>query len=219
MEIPNAIALAGIIVSLATFCLLLCHAVSSQRRSQVDHVSSSLPKAPIRTLAPLPNTSFTRTGSSHEGVWSSFRGPSDIRLAAISRDHGCRAHLKEMAEFYGWDLFLCADCPEAESVLAAEHVPIVICDHERLHISWHDAIRLFLASDPSRCIILCSKADNDYLWHEVIGCGGYDVIRKPLREEQVVQTVNFAWSFWKVVHRRSTVNRNLSITQTSAKAI
>jgi hypothetical protein len=126
MEIPNAIAFAGIIISLTTFFLVVCHAVLSQRTSQVDYVSPSLPKAPIRTVAPSPNTSFLRMGSSPEGASSTYRGPSDIRLAAISRAHGCRAHLKEMAEFDGWDLFLCADCPEAESVLAVEHVPIVI---------------------------------------------------------------------------------------------
>jgi hypothetical protein len=210
MEIPNAVAIAGIIVSLAIFCLLLCRAASGQRRSRADYGN---------LFPPPPNRSFGQSCPRLEGVWSASTDPSDIKLIAISHDPECRAQLKEMAEFYCWNLFLCTNCWDAESVLATERIPIVICDRDTLDISWRDAFRIFLASDRSRCVVLCSKADDDCFWQEVIRCGGYDVVPKPLREEKVVQTVNFAWSFWRTVHCRSTVNRNISTAQTSAKAI
>jgi hypothetical protein len=218
MEVSNTVAIAGIIVSLTMFCLLLRRAASVQKLSQANDDDLFSPKTPIATAAPpsmktiLPrlNRSFGRNNPRLERVCQASMGRSDIKLLAISHDRGCQERLKDLAEFYGWDLFLCANCEGAESVLRTESVPIVLCDCDTLDISWRDAFQIVLSSDPSRCVVLCSKADNDRLWQEVIRCGGYDVVRKPLREEQVVRTVQFAWSFWKTVHFRSIPKQNTS---------
>jgi FixJ family two-component response regulator len=54
-----------------------------------------------------------------------------------------------------------------------------------------------LASAPQRpSVILTSRVVDDYLWQEVIRYGGYDVLSKPLREEDVVRSVRLAWSYW-----------------------
>jgi hypothetical protein len=188
MEVSNTVAITGIIVSLTIFFLLLRRAVSLQELDQAKDDDLFSPNTPTTEAAP-------RLGSvDHTSI-----GRSDIKLVAISHDRRCQERLNEMAESYGWELFLCSNCKGAESVLRTESVPIVLCDRDTLGIYWRDALRIFLGSDRSRCVVLFSNADDDYLWQEVIRCGGYDVVHKPLREEQVVRTVKFAWSFWKAL--------------------
>ena len=43
---------------------------------------------------------------------------------------------------------------------------------------------------------MTSPVNDGYLWGEVIRRGGYDVLAKPLEEDQTVRFVNLAWSLW-----------------------
>jgi DNA-binding NtrC family response regulator len=132
-----------------------------------------------------------------------FRSASNTgpTVLAISQDRGCQERLKNLAEFYGWDLFLCATCKNSAALTNFASIPIVLCDSDRLDMNWRDAFQLFLKSDPSRCVLLCSPSGDDRLWQEVIRFGGYDLVPKPISEEQIVRTIQFAWAFWKTVHR------------------
>ena len=197
MEISNNVAIAGIIFSLAIFGLLLLQAVLAQRLNQLGDEGETSPEKSIITAAPPP------TKTNRPGLNKSVNR-SEIKLLAISKDRGSQEQLKDLAELYGWDLFLCGNCQRAESILKIESFPIVLCDSEALDISWREVFQMIRRSDPSRCLILCSRTDDDCLWHEVVRRGGYDVIDKPLREEQVVRTVKFAWAFWKTMRCRST---------------
>jgi FixJ family two-component response regulator len=44
-------------------------------------------------------------------------------------------------------------------------------------------------------IVLFDSDSQDIDWREVIQRGRYDLIQKPIREEQIVRTVQFAWLF------------------------
>jgi len=123
-------------------------------------------------------------------------------LLVISQDRGCQERMKNLAEFYGWDLLLCPTCKSAAALPESASIPIVVCDTDRLDMNWRDAFQLFLNADRSRCVVLCTQSDDNRLWQEVIRFGGYDLIRKPIHEEQIVRTIQFAWAFWKTVHVR-----------------
>ena len=43
--------------------------------------------------------------------------------------------------------------------------------------------------------MLISPVADDYLWNEVLSNGGYDVLAKPLRQQDVLRAVKFAWSY------------------------
>ena len=64
-------------------------------------------------------------------------------------------------------------------------------------IDWRDALQLLASSRPDCSIILTSSVNDEYLWDEVIHKGGYDVLAKPLQEDQTVRAVNLAWSYSK----------------------
>jgi DNA-binding NtrC family response regulator len=148
-------------------------------------LKSALPDAP-------PSPPFRRICS------ASNTGPT---VLAISQDRGCQERLANLAELYGWDLFLCSTCKYSVTLPNFAAIPIVLYDPDQLDMNWQDAFQLFLQSDRSRCLLLCSPTGDDRLWQEVIRVGGYDLVPKPICEEQIVRTIQFAWTFWKTVHR------------------
>jgi len=54
------------------------------------------------------------------------------------------------------------------------------------------------------CVLLVSRVVDDYLWNEVVRRGGYDVLSKPLREEEVARAIKLAWAYWNSAARRQT---------------
>ena len=68
----------------------------------------------------------------------------------------------------------------------------MLFDRDLPDVDWRQGIGK-LANEHSR-VILASFVADDYLWEEVIHCGGYDVIAKPYREDEVIHMIQFAWA-------------------------
>jgi hypothetical protein len=192
MEISNAQAMVGILISLTIFCFTVRHAILTNRAAAAGN------GIPARRIALNSlRRAFSPPATHVERICRSSGGASEIRVLAITQDRSCRERLKSLADFYGWDLLLSNSCSGAASLPEAQAYPVVVCDNDSQELHWRDAFEVLLASRRSRCIILCSKKDSDHLWQEVIRGGGYDVVEKPLREEQIVRTIQFAWTYWK----------------------
>jgi FixJ family two-component response regulator len=74
--------------------------------------------------------------------------------------------------------------------------PVVLYDRDLPGKGWRGTVE-DLASSPHRaCIILVSGVADAYLWNEVVRTGGFDVLSKPLREDEVVRAVRLASSYW-----------------------
>jgi FixJ family two-component response regulator len=56
--------------------------------------------------------------------------------------------------------------------------------------------------------MLVSRVADDNLWNEVVCNGGYDVLRKPLRQPDVLRAVKFAWSYWNSLRQAATAPRS-----------
>jgi hypothetical protein len=207
LDISTMQAVTGVFISLAIFGLVLWHAARTQARADLIDSSGPQPDLTNRLLARL-RVFFAPPKPVEKRIRGNNPG-SSIRILAISQDRGCLERLTGLADIYDWDLSSCANCARAAALLETEPVPIVFCDRDILEIPWRDAVDILLRSDRSRCIILCSKRDDDHLWQEATRCGGYDVVRKPIQEEQVVRTVDFAWAFWKTVHPRALPGQHL----------
>jgi hypothetical protein len=61
---------------------------------------------------------------------------------------------------------------------------------------WRDFVAGFAAASSGVCIMLLSKVIDDNLWNDLVVNGGYEVLRKPLREDEVTRVVRMAWSYW-----------------------
>ena len=95
-------------------------------------------------------------------------------------------------------------CQEALDILKSGRASVIVFDRDLPGLDWRDCLESLAAARPGYPILLMSSIYDEYLWEEVVHRGGYDVLGKPLQEEQAVRAVNLAWSFSKTRWRAST---------------
>lgn len=118
----------------------------------------------------------------------------------------------------GWNLLLAGTCEEARTALDKLKAPVILCDRDLPGSGWRAAVE-GLASSPHRaCVILVSGVVDTYLWNEVVRSGGFDVLSKPLREDDVVRAVRLAWSYWNSSGNRESERSGDRVIKDSAEA-
>lgn len=127
-----------------------------------------------------------------------------IPVLAIMPDDSDKQLLSTFSARGQWDLLLTSTCDQALDILRRRRAAVVLCDRDLPGSDWRENLAKLAFFRPDCSIILTSSVNDAYLWDEVIHSGGYDVLAKPLREEQTVRAVNLAWSYLK--------NRRFSLT-------
>jgi FixJ family two-component response regulator len=125
-----------------------------------------------------------------------------LKIVALIVDDRDRALLMEVAQRNRWQLHFAADCTEAWRVLHQSQAAIILCDRDLPADDWRHALRVLASSGHGACAILISRVVDGYLWNEVTASGGYDLIAKPLREQDLLRAVKLAWSYWNTSTRR-----------------
>ena len=126
------------------------------------------------------------------GKWRNRNGSGDppLTVLALTTCYPDREQLQQICVGAGWKISFADDLAEAVGRPAG----IVVCDRDVSGIDWRRAIHQLASSPHPRRVILASFVVDDYLWDEVIQCGGYDVLPKPFRAQEVVHTIQFAWA-------------------------
>jgi DNA-binding NtrC family response regulator len=106
----------------------------------------------------------------------------------LLRSIGNRDHL---------DIYFAETCGEAWNAANRLKSPVVLCDRDVPGMEWQDLIKILASAVPRPCVILTSTVVDDYLWHEIVANGGYDVIASPLRDDDVTRSIRLAFSYWK----------------------
>jgi DNA-binding NtrC family response regulator len=101
-----------------------------------------------------------------------------------------RALLSKIFEGTHWELIVADKLEDAIRLQNERPIPIVLCDRDLTGVDWRFAIRQ-LANQHCR-VFLASFVADDYLWDEVIRHGGYDIVAKPYRAQEVLHTIEFA---------------------------
>ena len=115
-------------------------------------------------------------------------------ILAIACSLSDREALQQIVEKMGWEMASAEDLDRGAELLRAKPIPIVVCDRDLPGMDWREAIRTLAAGVDRRCVILASFVADDYLWEEVIHHGGYDILPKPFREDEVIHAIRFAWA-------------------------
>lgn len=141
----------------------------------------------------------TRLGRKRE------EGPSDPLLTVICLldENQDRSLMTDLCQRNKWELFFVAKREEAERVLRELKPQIMLFDRDIAGRDWREFVTGFAATSPGACIMLVSKVIDDNLWNDLVLNGGYEVLRKPLREEDVSRAVKMAWSYWSSAVKRS----------------
>ena len=82
---------------------------------------------------------------------------------------------------------------EAIEALQGSSCAVVICERELTDGDWRDLLPAAAESrpDPARLIVAARHPDERF-WSEVLEFGGYDVLSKPFRNDEVLRTVGLA---------------------------
>jgi DNA-binding NtrC family response regulator len=124
-------------------------------------------------------------------------GEEKITVLVITSASEDRESLETFARRLDWDIRAAGSCENALEQLPKARTAVILCDRNLTGVDWRDALAK-LAAAASRCaIVLMSPVNDEYLWEEVIRLGGYDVLAKPLQEDQTTRVVNLAWSYAK----------------------
>jgi DNA-binding NtrC family response regulator len=126
-----------------------------------------------------------------------------IALVALMVGDEDRKLLAEISARNQWSVHFTDTCGDAWVVLNQLKAPVILCDRDLPSTEWRDVVQMMASSAHSACAILLSRVVDDYLWNEVISKGGYDVLAKPLREDDVVRSVRLALSYWNSTTKMS----------------
>jgi hypothetical protein len=123
---------------------------------------------------------------------------SGVTLLVVTRDESLYAAIRDTVSVWKWTVQQQLDPSPSAAFGPIEMSPcrIVVYDSDSGDGNWKEAFMNLKAAGGDPCILLASRVYDQYLWNEVIRCGGFDVIAKSADREQMTRTLRFAW-FWK----------------------
>ena len=128
-----------------------------------------------------------------------------VAVLVITRDGGLFSAIRDAVSAWKWTVR-----QQPDSFALAGHdlsgYPLVIYDGDSAQGNWKDALRRLRSAEGEPCVLLASRVRDQYLWNEVVRCGGFDVLSKNVGREHLTRTLRFAW-FWKKNARGHSPNR------------
>jgi len=105
--------------------------------------------------------------------------------------------IRVLSSSRNWDVSFATSCPDAVALIGQTKAQILFVDRDLAGSDWRETMSAFASSSNKICIMLVSRVVDTYLWNEVVRNGGYEVLPKPLRADDVSRAVNLAWSYWR----------------------
>jgi len=138
-------------------------------------------------------------------------GSPDVSVLSISRSGPDKELLHQALAGTHWRIVTARDCHEGLRILLTRRIPVVLYDRDLPGLPWCQNLKLLSSLSPA-CVILVSRVSDSYLWDEVIQQGGFDVLAKPFRREELIRTLNFALKHWRAGWIRGNCDR-LGVTE------
>jgi DNA-binding NtrC family response regulator len=123
--------------------------------------------------------------------------PEPAQIVALVRDGRDREMLSKIADREHLDIHFADTCGEAWSTANRLRPPVVLCERDVPGMEWQDTVRILASAEPHPCVILTSRIVDEYVWREIVSRGGYDVLARPLRNEDATRAIRLAMTYWK----------------------
>jgi DNA-binding NtrC family response regulator len=117
-----------------------------------------------------------------------------IQTVLASNRAGDREMLEESLAGTPWRLVEAANLQQAVESLRRVAIPIVLCDIEFDQLPWRAVLRALRRERRRASVILLSDQGGVELSSEVIRRGGFDVLTRPFRREEVFPTLVSAYA-------------------------
>ncbi len=112
-----------------------------------------------------------------------------LSVSGEGRDHDA---LSELLDNHVWQLVTAANCSEAILRLRTYRPSVVLCEHSLEDGTWINIYDWLRSARKEVPLIVTSRAADEHMWAEVLNLGGFDVLQKPFRENEVIHTVTSA---------------------------
>lgn len=122
--------------------------------------------------------------------------PSRIPVVAIVVSEEDRNVLAGVSGMELLDLHFAESCEEAFRVANQLTAPVILFDRDLPGAEWRTAVGGLAALPQRACVILMSGVVDDYLRQELVRRGGYEILPKPLRADNVLRVIKLALSYW-----------------------
>jgi len=90
-----------------------------------------------------------------------------------------------------WAIRHCRSIGEARGCLLGSY-PIVVCDQSLVDGDWKSVLSILRVAAAVPHLIVMSRLADEALWAEVLNCGGYDLLAKPLAKSEVLWVLQSA---------------------------
>ncbi len=118
-------------------------------------------------------------------------------MLAIMESAQDQAAVADFARSNGWDLTVVDTIPEASRISAKPNTALIILDRDLTENDWRSVVHSLAQRSPAPCIILASSVLDEYLFEEIVKQGGFDIVAKPIRPDELRRIGGLALSFWK----------------------
>lgn len=122
--------------------------------------------------------------------------PSGIPVVALGISAQDRQVLTSVSDWEPFEIHFVDSCEEACAVANRLTAPVILFDRDGTGTEWRLTVKALATSPHRACVVLMSGVADDYLRQELIRRGGYDVLPKPLRADNVARVVKLALSYW-----------------------
>jgi len=120
----------------------------------------------------------------------------DLAIVGLLLDEQDRRLLAGLGSRNHWKVTFAESFETAHALSVELRALAVLCDRDVPGREWGQAVDLLSSSRHRPCVVLLSRVVDDYLWNEVVRHGGYDVLSKPLREDELTRTLKLAQAYW-----------------------
>jgi DNA-binding NtrC family response regulator len=119
-----------------------------------------------------------------------------IRVVALLASENDRSVIFDVCQLNRWEVFFAETVEDVREKVSQVEPQVALFDRDVAGESWRAAMLSLASSSTGACIMLVSSVTDGYLWNEVVCNGGYDVLSKPLRADEVCRIVKLARSYW-----------------------
>jgi DNA-binding NtrC family response regulator len=104
-----------------------------------------------------------------------------------------RRELEGILSHTRWEHHFSHSITDAMEALRAHPLSVVLCEEKLTDGTWMDLLEATESLSPRPQIIVLSTNAGLELWGQVLNYGGYDLLARPLRPEEVYAVVPGAW--------------------------
>jgi len=142
-------------------------------------------------ITTLATPEYTLRPKSCPNVATTPERPKLLSVSADAEDHSV---LQRMLSGQGLLVTAAASCREALDYLRADQPCVIFCESSMKDGSWRDLLNYVSTVVEAPPLVVTSRLADDHLWSEVLNLGGWDVLAKPFREQEVLYVVDSAWT-------------------------